>query len=56
MVVWLTENAGTIVVSLILVAIVALAIRSIVKDKKSGKSSCGCNCSHCAMSGRCHHK
>ena len=40
---------GTIIVGLILVSIVALIIRSMVKDKKSGKSlQCGGNCSHCA--------
>jgi hypothetical protein len=26
----------------------------LIKDKKAGKSSCGCNCSHCAMAGKCH--
>ena len=36
---------GTIIVGLILVLIVALIIRSMVKDKKSGKSlQCGGNC------------
>ena len=43
---------GTIIVGLILVLIVALIIRSMVKDKKSGKSSCGGNCGAC---GACPH-
>ena len=46
---WITENLSTIVVSLILVLVVAAIIRKLVRDKKKGKSSCGCNCAHCAM-------
>ncbi len=43
---------GTLVVSGILIAIVALIVRSMVKDKKAGKSlSCGCDCKNC--SGHC---
>ena len=38
---------GTVVVGAILLLIVVLIVRNIVKDKKSGKSSCGGDCSHC---------
>ena len=39
---------GTVVVALILLTIVTLIIRSMVKDKKRGKSViCGGECSHC---------
>ena len=38
---------GTLVVGGILFVIVVLIIRVIVKDQKSGKSSCGGDCSHC---------
>ncbi len=38
---------GTVIVLVVLGAIVALIIRNIVKDKKSGKSSCGGDCSRC---------
>lgn len=42
---------GTAVVLAIIVGAAALAIRSMVKDKKAGKSSqCG-DCTHCS---RCH--
>ena len=51
---WLTENLGTIVVSLILICIVTAIIVKTVKDKKQGKSSCGCGCEHCAMRDKCH--
>ncbi|MCM1256969.1 MAG: FeoB-associated Cys-rich membrane protein [Roseburia sp.] len=38
---------GTFVVGAILVGIVALIIRSMMRDKKSGKSQCGGDCGHC---------
>ena len=38
---------GTIVVSAVLVLVVAAIVRSLIKDKKSGKSACGGDCSHC---------
>lgn len=56
MVQWLTDNLGNILISLLLAAVVILAVHKIIKDKRQGKSSCGCNCSHCAMSGVCHYK
>ena len=51
---WLTDNLATIVVSLILIAIVALIIRKQIRDRLSGKSSCGCGCENCASRGMCH--
>ncbi len=44
---------GTLVVGMIVLGIIGLAIRSIIKDKKSGKSpQCGQSCKNC--SGHCH--
>ncbi len=51
---FIKDNVGTIVISLILIGIFALIIKSMIRDKKKGKSSCGCNCAHCAMAGACH--
>ena len=51
---WFSENIGSIIVGLILLAIVAAVIRTMIKDKRSGRSSCGCGCANCAMSGSCH--
>lgn len=48
---WITSNIANIVVISILVLAVALVIRKLVRDKKAGKSSCGCGCSNC--SGAC---
>ncbi|MBQ6508458.1 MAG: FeoB-associated Cys-rich membrane protein [Flexilinea sp.] len=50
---WLSENIGTIIISLMLLLIVALIIRGMIRDKRRGSSSCGCRCSHCPMSGSC---
>lgn len=39
---------GTIIVGIIVLAIVAAAVMSMIKDKKSGKSiQCGGDCRHC---------
>ena len=50
----IAENAGTIVVSLALVGIVIWIVARMRRDKKQGKSSCGCNCGSCPMAGSCH--
>ena len=50
---WLSENIGTIAVSLVLILIVALIIRGMIRDKRQGKSSCGNKCSHCPMGASC---
>ena len=49
-------NPGTLAVSAVLVIIVGLIIYKMIKDKKSGKSSCSCggSCSGCGMAGSCH--
>lgn len=44
---------GTIVVGAVVAGIVALIIRSMIKDKRAGKSvQCGGNCAQCK--GHCH--
>lgn len=40
-------NFGTLVVGLLLVLMVIGVIRSLVKKKKEGKCSCGCDCGTC---------
>ncbi|MDO5132135.1 MAG: FeoB-associated Cys-rich membrane protein [Eubacteriales bacterium] len=47
-------NLGTFVVILLLILIVFFAVRSIVRDKKAGRSSCGSSCGCCPMGGTCH--
>ncbi len=45
---------GTAVVLMILAGLIALIVRSIIKDRKAGKSSCGHKCGCCPMAGQCH--
>lgn len=42
-----------LIIALVAVA-VALAVGKVVRDKKRGKSACGCDCAHCA--GKCDRK
>lgn len=54
MLAWITENMGTLLVCAFLLLIVGAVIMSLLRDRKKGKSSCGCSCAHCAMYGACH--
>ncbi|MGN0390127.1 MAG: FeoB-associated Cys-rich membrane protein [Wujia sp.] len=45
-------QTGTIFVLLILLTVVTLIVRSMLKAKAAGKSTCGCDCGHCG--GACH--
>ena len=54
MLAWLAANLGTIIVCALVLAVVFLAARKLLKDKKQGKSPCGCSCSGCAGCGGCH--
>ena len=51
---WLAANIANIVIIAVIVAAVVLAIRSIVRSRRAGRSSCGCDCSSCGMAARCH--
>ncbi|MBR6767400.1 MAG: FeoB-associated Cys-rich membrane protein [Clostridia bacterium] len=43
---------ATVIVGGIVLLVVALVIRVMIRDKKSGKHSCGGNCANCKG---CHH-
>lgn len=45
-------NLGTFVVLLFVIAIVALAVRSMILDKKNGRACTGCAC-HTSCQGSC---
>ncbi|MDE6722947.1 MAG: FeoB-associated Cys-rich membrane protein [Eubacterium sp.] len=53
---FLTENLSTIIIAVIVIGILAAIIVKMIKDKKKGKSSCGCGCENCAASEICHKK
>lgn len=39
---------GTFFVGIIVVGCACLAVRSLVKNKRNGKASCGGDCGHCS--------
>lgn len=45
---------STTLIGLALAAIVAAVIAKMYKDKKQGKTSCGCGCENCPSAGLCH--
>lgn len=53
MLAWIAGDISTIIVSAVLIAIVALIIFIMVKNKRAGKASCGCGCSECDISDQC---
>lgn len=53
---WIAQNISTIIISAVLIAIVAGIIFSMIKNKRAGKTSCGCGCSSCPMGSSCHQK
>ena len=50
----IAQNFGTIIVSVLLLAILTLVVVITVKNKKKGKGFCSCGCSGCPMSSECH--
>ena len=51
---WISENIGNIIAIVILAAVIAAIVIHLIKQKKRGKSSCGCSCSSCPMKNSCH--
>ena len=51
--VWLTANFGTILITIGLIALVTVIIRTMIRDKKMGKSTCGGSCASCKMCAAC---
>ena len=41
---WIGANIGSILICLVLLAVVSLILRSLLRQKKQGESSCGCGC------------
>lgn len=54
MLAWITENIATIIICAVLIAVVAAIITGMVRNRKKGKSACGCGCAECPMSDTCH--
>jgi hypothetical protein len=56
MISWLIDNFATVVISGVLIALIASIVAGMIKNKKSGKASCGCGCSGCSLDGSCREK
>ena len=41
---WIAANAGTLLVSAVLLVLVILAVLKMVRDRKQGKSTCSMGC------------
>ena len=54
MLIFLKENISTIIISLVILAVVAGIISKMIRDKKKGKTSCGCGCENCPSADICH--
>ena len=53
MFVWLSANLINIALVAVIALIVGLLLRGMIRDKKTGRSSCGGNCAGCASCVRC---
>lgn len=51
---FISQNLGTILVLLVLLAAVAAIVIARLRAKKQGGSGCGSGCSGCPFSGKCH--
>lgn len=54
MISWIEQNIGTIAVLLVVLAVVGFILYRGIKNRKSGKTTCGNGCAGCPYSGRCH--
>ena len=50
---WFIANIGSIFVCLVLLAAVSLIVRSLIRQKKQGKTSCGCGCGSSTVRSSC---
>ena len=53
MLAWLSANLINIALVAVLVLIAGLLLRGMIREKKAGKSSCGCNCASCGACSGC---
>lgn len=54
MMTWLVNNISTIIICIVLIGVITAIVAYMVRNKRQGKTSCGCGCKNCAMSGYCH--
>ena len=54
MLTFLAENWGTLLVGLALAAVIVLIAGKLVRDRRKGKTACGCGCAGCPGHAVCH--
>lgn len=54
MLLFLQENGGSIVIGVLLLSVIACVVWQLMRNRKQGKTSCGCDCSSCPSCGLCH--
>ena len=54
MLTFLSQYGYTILIIAALIALFAFLLRTLIRDKKKGKSSCCGGCAGCALAGQCH--
>ena len=53
MLTWIFDNLINITLIAVIALITGLLIRSMIRDKKAGKHSCGSNCASCGACSSC---
>ncbi|MCI8590367.1 MAG: FeoB-associated Cys-rich membrane protein [Clostridiales bacterium] len=53
---FLLDNGGTIAVGFLLAAAVCLIVLKMRRDRKKGRTACGCGCQDCPSNHMCHKK
>ncbi len=48
---FIQQNAGSIAVGAMLLAVIAVIVLNMIRDKRAGKKSCGGDCAHCSRCG-----
>lgn len=51
---FIVNYGGSVAVGAVVLAVIVLIIVKCVKDRRAGKTSCGCDCTGCAGCGCCH--
>ncbi len=47
-------NPASWIILALVIAVLVFVIVKMIKDRKAGKTSCGCGCENCALHGKCH--
>ena len=53
MIAWIMDNLANIAVIAILIVIIGLAVFSMIRNRKNGKSACGGSCCNCVYGDSC---